>query len=106
MGSSHAEPMLRNNVDEWTAPKNSYNYVTNREGVRAYWEQRVKENGHYENIYTLGMRGIHDSNMVGPNRPRAHRDARIHLRRSARDDRKVRATPVLWLSALSSQLST
>ena len=66
MGSSHAEPMLRNNVDEWTAPKETYNYVSNRDGVRAYWEQRVKENGRFENIYTLGMRGIHDSNMVGP----------------------------------------
>jgi hypothetical protein len=66
MGSSHAEPMLRNNVTEWTAPHADYNYVTNRAGVRAYWEQRVQENGRYENIYTIGMRGIHDSNMVGP----------------------------------------
>ncbi|ACB74654.1 conserved hypothetical protein [Opitutus terrae PB90-1] len=66
MGSSHAEPMLRNNVDEWTAPKEDYNYVTNREGVLRYWEERVAENGRYEAIYTLGMRGIHDSNMVGP----------------------------------------
>jgi hypothetical protein len=66
MGSSHAEPMLRNNVGEWTAPKETYNYVANRDGVRGYWEQRMKENGKFENIYTLGMRGIHDSNMVGP----------------------------------------
>jgi hypothetical protein len=66
MGSSHAEPMLRNNVTEWTAPHEQYNYLTNRDGVRAYWEQRVEENGQYENIYTLGMRGIHDSNMLGP----------------------------------------
>jgi len=66
MGSSHAEPMLRNNVDEWTAPKETYNYLTNRDGVQAYWAQRLKENGRFENIYTLGMRGIHDSHMVGP----------------------------------------
>ncbi len=66
MGSSHAEPMLRDNVTEWTAPPEDYNYVTNREGVRAYWEQRVQENGPFENIYTLGMRGIHDSAMQGP----------------------------------------
>lgn len=66
MGSSHAEPMLRNNVDEWTAPKEDYNYVTNRADVLRYWEDRVAANGRYENIYTLGMRGIHDSNMVGP----------------------------------------
>ena len=66
MGSSHAEPMLRNNVGEWTAPKEDYNYLTNREGVLHYWDQRVAENGRYENIYTLGMRGIHDSTMQGP----------------------------------------
>jgi hypothetical protein len=66
MGSSHAEPMLRNNVTEWTAPHEAYNYVTNRAGVRQYWEDRVQANGKFENLYTLGMRGIHDSNMVGP----------------------------------------
>lgn len=61
MGSSHAEPLLRNNVREWTAPPEAYNYVTNREGVRAYWAERVRTNGRYENLYTIGMRGIHDS---------------------------------------------
>jgi hypothetical protein len=67
MGSSHAEPMLRNNVGEWPHDRAAdYNYVTNRDGVRKYWEDRVAANGRYENIYTLGMRGIHDSNMQGP----------------------------------------
>lgn len=66
MGSSHAEPMLRNNVDEWKASHEQYNYVSNRDGVRQYWAQRLSENGRYENIYTLGMRGIHDSHMIGP----------------------------------------
>jgi hypothetical protein len=66
MGSSHAEPMLRDNVTEWADPPEDYNYVRNRDGVRAYWEQRVRENGRFENIYTLGMRGIHDSAIVGP----------------------------------------
>jgi hypothetical protein len=65
MGSSHAEPMLRNNVTEWTAPARDFNYVDNADEVRGYWEQRVAENGKYENLYTLGMRGIHDSGMMG-----------------------------------------
>ena len=65
MGSSHAEPMLRNNVTEWTAPAAEFNYTTNRDGVLAYWDERVRENGRFENIYTLGMRGIHDSPMQG-----------------------------------------
>jgi hypothetical protein len=67
MGSSHAEPMLRNNVGEWPHDRDAdYNYITNRDGVRAYWEERVRANGRFENSYTLGMRGIHDSNMQGP----------------------------------------
>lgn len=66
MGSSHAEPMLRNNVDEWARDgEGDWNFFTNRENVLRYWEERVAENGRFENIYTVGMRGIHDSAMVG-----------------------------------------
>ncbi|MEO5716184.1 MAG: glycosyl hydrolase 115 family protein [Luteolibacter sp.] len=66
MGSSHAEPMLRNNVDEWNkAVYGEWDYDKNREGVLKYWEERVKENGKFENVYTIGMRGLHDSAMPG-----------------------------------------
>jgi hypothetical protein len=65
MGSSHAEPMLRNNVGEWKDAKENYNFVSNEKGVVNYWEERVKANGKFENIYTLGMRGIHDSPIQG-----------------------------------------
>ena len=66
MGSSHAEPMLRNNVTEWTAKPEDFDYTKKPDAVRRYWEERVAENGRFENIYTLGMRGIHDSAMQGP----------------------------------------
>lgn len=67
MGSSHAEPMLRNNVGEWPHDRDKdYNYLTNRDGVLKYWDERVAANGRFENTYTLGMRGIHDSSMQGP----------------------------------------
>jgi hypothetical protein len=66
MGSSHCEQMLRNNVSEWDKKTfGEYNFATNPDGVLKYWEQRVRENGKYENVYTLGMRGIHDSAMPG-----------------------------------------
>ena len=74
MGSSHAEPMLRNNVYEWyhdTDPvtgqlysNGSWDYSVNQAGVYRYWEQRALANGRYENVYTVGKRGIHDSGMV------------------------------------------
>jgi hypothetical protein len=66
MGSSHAEPMLRNNVGEWTEDAAAFNYLTNSSGVRAYWEERAHANARFESVWTLGMRGIHDSGMVGP----------------------------------------
>jgi hypothetical protein len=66
MGSSHAEPMLRNNVDEWDKKAfGEWDYTKNRERVLKYWDDRVAANGKFENIYTVGMRGIHDSAMVG-----------------------------------------
>jgi len=66
IGSSHAEPMLRNNVDEWDKPSmGDFNYVTNKPQVLKYWEQRVKESIGNDLIYTMGMRGIHDSGMEG-----------------------------------------
>ena len=65
MGSSHCEPMLRNNVGEWpTNAADQWNYQSNRDGVRQYWEERVKENGQYENVFTIGMRGVHDGPLV------------------------------------------
>jgi hypothetical protein len=66
MGSSHAEPMLRNNVGEWKAPAGDYDYLANRDGVLAYWNDRVAANARFENVYTVGMRGVHDSRMQGP----------------------------------------
>ncbi len=78
MGSSHCEQMLRDNVDEWARDGHGdYNFVTNPDGVLKYWEERVRENGKYENIYTLGMRGIHDSGMPGGGTPREKAE-RLH----------------------------
>ena len=66
MGSSHCEQMLRNNVDEWDHnTMGAWNFKENRESVIKYWQDRVEANGQYENVYTMGMRGIHDSGMVG-----------------------------------------
>lgn len=66
MGSSHAEAMLRNNVGEWKDNPAKFNFATNPEGVKAYWEERAKTNAGFESLWTVGMRGIHDTGMVGP----------------------------------------
>ena len=67
MGSSHCEQMLRNNEDEWknAGTWGDFNFLTNRANMVRYWEERVQTNGGYENIYTLGLRGVHDYPMEG-----------------------------------------
>lgn len=66
MGSSHCEQMLRNNVTEYDEQQvGPWDYEKNRTNILAYWQQRLAENGKFENIYTIGMRGIHDSGMPG-----------------------------------------
>ena len=66
IGTSHCEPLARNNVGEWDEEKRGqYNYVTNGENVRQYWIERLKEAKDVDNIYTIGMRGIHDGPMQG-----------------------------------------
>lgn len=68
IGSSHAEPMLRNNVSEWDHERyGDYNYFDNPDQINAYWQQRLNEVAKTKNetIMTLGMRGIHDSGMEG-----------------------------------------
>lgn len=66
MATSHCEPLMRNNVGEWDSNRRGpYNYITNRDSVLAYWEERLAEVGKDENIYTIGMRGIHDGKMEG-----------------------------------------
>lgn len=68
IGSSHAEPMLRNNVDEWKHDVHGdYNYFTNSTQVNKYWQDRLDElkNANNQTVITLGMRGVHDSKMEG-----------------------------------------
>ena len=66
IGTSHCEPLLRNNVAEWNhATRGAYNYITNREQVQQYWIERLKEVKGSEEFFTIGMRGIHDGSMEG-----------------------------------------
>lgn len=71
LGSSHCEQMLRNNVWEWeryadhSGTNDNWNYVTNKDMVQRYWEDRVVESKGISAMYTLGMRGVHDSGFSG-----------------------------------------
>ena len=71
LGSSHCEQMLRDNEWEWrryedkTGTYDNWNYVTNRDKIQRYWEERVAESQGFKAMYTLGMRGVHDWGISG-----------------------------------------
>ena len=86
MGTSHCEQMLRNNEDEWKklGIYGDFNYLTNRQTMLNYWEERIKTNGKYENTYTIGLRGIHDYPMEGA----STNEERIAIMQRAIDDQR------------------
>ncbi len=94
IGTSHCEPMLRNNVGEWdVAQRGRFNYKTNKEEVHKYWKERLQQvkDSKGGNIFTIGMRGIHDSSMEGYNTTQEKFDG---LQEVIRDQQKLIAENV------------
>jgi len=66
VSTSHCEPLMRSNPLEWDhKTRGDYNFFTNKKSVVEYWNERLTETSKFENIYTVGMRGIHDGAMEG-----------------------------------------
>ena len=68
MGTSHHEPMIRAQ-EEWTKRKatignGEWNYATNEDGLRGFWEEGIQRNKDFESIVTIGMRGDGDMAMI------------------------------------------
>ncbi len=77
IGTSHCENMGRNNYGEWYkwAEKNKhlfdmslnnqgeleFDYTVNPRAIEIYWRQRIEESKNFNMIYTMGIRGVHDS---------------------------------------------
>jgi hypothetical protein len=102
MGSSHPEMLLRNNLKEWGPWASShssggktpvYDYSVNPEVISDYWDARVEQNSQYENGYSVGMRGEHDSGLVAANAPST--SAKVSLMQQIfADQRKILAARV------------
>ena len=70
--TSHCEPMLVNNAahSEWNKARDGeWNFLTNRETILKKFDDRLRETARYDNIYTIGMRGLHDEAMKGSKDP-------------------------------------
>lgn len=66
--TSHCEPLLFNNASpaEWDSSRDGeWDYRTNRQTIYNKLDARVAEAAHYDNIYTMAMRGLHDEGMRG-----------------------------------------
>lgn len=57
LNANHVWPAMHDG-DGGTIPFNCYE--NNKEHIYKYWEDRVKANGKYENVYTMGKRGKDD----------------------------------------------
>jgi hypothetical protein len=69
-GTSHVEMMLRSNPHEWDGKTmGDYNFVANRQRMLDYWDGAVEKFGHYDNVYTVGLRGADDFPMAGADTP-------------------------------------
>ena len=75
MGSSHCEQMLRDNEYEWGKTGDKFGghgdsdwvWRTNQDMIKRYWAERVGESRGKNAIYTIGMRGVHDTGINGYN---------------------------------------
>jgi hypothetical protein len=75
VGTSHCEPLMRNNVGEWNeTTMGDYDFSTNAPKVKQYWTDRVLATMGTPCVYTVGMRGIHDGKMEGANSITEQRD--------------------------------
>jgi hypothetical protein len=64
MGTSHHEPMLRAQQEWKRHGRGPWDYSTNSDFLKGFWDEGVQRNRNYESIITLGMRGDGDLPMT------------------------------------------
>ena len=63
VGTSHCEPMLRNNCYIPKRDRHLWSWTQHRDFVEGYWQEGVRRGAGHNVMFTLGMRGIHDVGM-------------------------------------------
>lgn len=61
IGTTHCEPLLRNNCYLPKADKRKWSWKSNREFLEEYWREGVRRGAGFDVLWTIGMRGIHDA---------------------------------------------
>ncbi len=62
MGTSHEEPMMCAEK-EWKRTDGPWNYVENQQRIDQHWRNCMERDKNYEEVVTLGMRGVNDTPM-------------------------------------------
>ncbi|MGA8111886.1 MAG: glycosyl hydrolase 115 family protein, partial [Acidobacteriaceae bacterium] len=62
MSTSHEEPMMCAEK-EWKPSDGPWNYVTNQKRIDDHWRGCMERDRNYEEVVTLGMRGVNDTPM-------------------------------------------
>ncbi|MGD0629730.1 MAG: glycosyl hydrolase 115 family protein [Terracidiphilus sp.] len=62
MSTSHEEPMMRAEK-EWMRTDGPWNYAENQKRIDDFWRTGMERDKKYEEIVTLGMRGVNDTPM-------------------------------------------
>jgi len=60
MGTSHHEPMGRNQKEWTTWGKGPWSYLENKDLLETFWTEGVERGKEFENVWTVGMRGDGD----------------------------------------------
>jgi hypothetical protein len=63
MSTSHEEPMMRAEKEWAWGHHGAWNYTTNAAEIDDFWRKGMQRNKDYEQIVTLGMRGVNDTPM-------------------------------------------
>ena len=63
IGTSHCEPMLRNNCYLPRADKAKWSWTNHPDFLKAYWAEGVRRGEGHRILWTIGMRGIHDGRL-------------------------------------------
>ncbi|MBR1870487.1 MAG: glycosyl hydrolase 115 family protein, partial [Kiritimatiellae bacterium] len=67
VGTSHCEPMLRNNCYLSKADKKKWSWTKHKDFMQDYWQWAVDRYATNDVLWTIGMRGIHDGKMSDGN---------------------------------------
>ena len=65
VGTSHCEPMLRNNCYLSESDKKKWDWTANKDFITAYWREATEKFATNNVMWTIGIRGIHDGRMRG-----------------------------------------